>query len=269
MQIQERPILVNLARKRLVKMLTYQSSMLRFFLPFSLQPLLKLERSLLFGVCCWMSLVLADDLPMVETRTASPASAPSYYSEIPADEPVSSVKSPPTTLLQFNQRLEALQEEVQQLRGTVEELQNQVRQLNQRPVASHSLPVDATSQEKQLYQTASQQLKEKQYDVAKVSLKKLISEYPMGEYTANGYYWLGEVCFIQGNLQEASQAFSSVIQSFPQHAKVADALLKLGYIASAENHASKAKQYFEQVVRQYPSSSAARLAEARLQAMRK
>jgi tol-pal system protein YbgF len=225
-------------------------------------------RWLLFGIC-WMGVAWADDLPEVETRTASPVSHPAYYVEPAAEESILPVKSPPSTLLQFNQRLEALQEEVQQLRGTVEELQNQVRQLSQRPVASAPLPTEATlSPEKQLYQTASQQLKEKQYDAAKLSLQKLISDYPTGEYTANGYYWLGEVCFIQGNLPEAMQAFSSVIQSFPQHAKVADSLLKLGYIASAESHASKAKQYFEQVVRQYPGSSAARLAEARLQAMR-
>jgi TolA-binding protein len=43
----------------------------------------------------------------------------------------------------------------------------------------------------------------------------------------------------------------------------------MGYIAASNENYKLSKQLFDQVIKQYPSSSAARLAEARLQKMKK
>ena len=61
--------------------------------------------------------------------------------------------------------------------------------------------------------------------------------------------------------------FQALVKRYPQSPKVPDALLKVGYIRYAQGDYAKAREVFDGLVRHYPGTSAARLAEQRLEAL--
>ena len=212
------------------------------------------------ALCCATIVGAAGDLPEVETRTESS----SRRSVLSISERVTRLEQQagsPNTTLQLTQRVEALQQEVQELRGMVEDLQNLQ--------PAHAGTASTPNNEKELYQTAYQQLQARDYQNASHTLHSLLEEYPNGENAPNAYYWLGEVALIQGKTSEAQKYFETVVSKFPTHSKVGDSLLKMGTIAYTNEDYKLSKQLFEQVIKQYPGSSPARLAETKLQKMKK
>lgn len=113
--------------------------------------------------------------------------------------------------------------------------------------------------EKNAYKSAFSLIKDRQYKQAKQALQDLINDFPEGIYTANSYYWLGEVFLVQAEYSQAITAFEQVTTGFSKHRKVPDALYKIGVAYDKMGQQSKAKTYFQQVISNYPASSSARL----------
>lgn len=129
-------------------------------------------------------------------------------------------------------------------------------------------PAGQEGDEKQRYQVAYEQLQAQDYTTALDAFERCVNQYPEGEYTANAYYWIGEIYLLAGDFQSADHSFEQVIQRFPEHAKASDALLKRGYVEYDQAHWMQAKAYFNEVKARFPGSAAARLAEARIQKMK-
>lgn len=137
--------------------------------------------------------------------------------------------------------------------------------------AAPSMP--ASSGEQQAYQAAYNLVRTKRYIEAIASLQQYLSQFPKGENAAAAHYWLGEVYLLQWQnnkgdttlLDKSSDEFLAVITQFPQHAKVMDATLKLGLIEFDKGNQATAEQYLTDVKTRYPGTTAARLAETRLQ----
>ena len=168
-----------------------------------------------------------------------------------------------------------------QLRGLVEQLSNEVQQLKQRQMddymdldrrlssatsSASTTSVNAAStvgsnagvavnggngsnsgDEVQSYSNAYNLLKDGKIDQAVTAFKKHIQDYPTGTYTANCYYWLGEVYLLKNSLEEARQSFSMVVNNYPDHRKVADATFKLGKVYHLQGNAGKAQPLLEKV----------------------
>ncbi len=113
--------------------------------------------------------------------------------------------------------------------------------------------------EKIAYKAAFSLIKDREYEQAKLALQSLINDFPRGVYTANSYYWLGEVFLVQTKYVQAVEAFEQVTTGFSKHRKVPDALYKIGVAYNKMGQKSKAKTYFQQVISNYPASSSARL----------
>jgi tol-pal system protein YbgF len=175
--------------------------------------------------------------------------------------------------LNANQRIEQLQQEMDELRGQVEEQAHALRQglapgatpasATHQPVAA---PSNATTPE-QAYQVAYQAIQQRDYVQGQALMQGFIEQYPDHAYQANAHYWLGEVYLTQGKLALAQSAFQTVIQEFANHPKAADALLKLGFIAYQQQDWSQAKKLLQKVSETYPQTTTAHLAQARLQKM--
>ena len=73
--------------------------------------------------------------------------------------------------------------------------------------------------------------------------------------------------FNKGSLAEAKQAFNVVVANYPDSSKRSDAMLKLATVEQKQNNASQARTLFQQLISEYPESSAARLAQSRLDSM--
>ncbi len=193
-------------------------------------------------------------------------------------------------------QLELLQQEVQELRGIVEQQQYQITQmreeqrdryldldrrlslLNQsaepepasvgsgaaQPGISADLSGSSVKDEKSAYQAAFELIRNKRYDDAIGALSRFVADFPNGAYTGNAYYWLGEVQVVKADYQSALQAFGALLGKFPQHRKVPDAKYKLGKVYRELGDTSKSEQLLKEVVDKYAGTTAAKLAEAEL-----
>jgi tol-pal system protein YbgF len=126
-------------------------------------------------------------------------------------------------------------------------------------------PAATALSEQDAYERALGLLRDRRYDEAGAALRTYLQDYPKGEYAANAAYWLGEVYYVGGKPDEALAAFRKVVDDYPQASKVPDAMLKLGLIQADQGRQAEARQMLERVVRDYPETTAARLAQDRLQ----
>jgi tol-pal system protein YbgF len=195
--------------------------------------------------------------------------------------------------IDMQQRLDALQQEVLDLRGSTEQQNYQINQMLQRqrqlyeeigklssqqtstpaPVANSNAPQPLSSgvslSETDSYQHAVDLvLKERQYDAAIPAFKDFISQYPNSGFADNANYWLGQLLYNKGDYAQAKTAFENVVNNFKASGKRADSLVKLGLIAEKSNDKAAAKSRYQQVVNEYANSAAASIAKQQLAAIK-
>lgn len=218
------------------------------------------------------------------------------------------VQTPSTAQGMLFSQLQQMQQEIAQLRGMLEEQQNDIQRLKQESLeryqdldkrlssgaaATQNSPAagasngaggapagagDAGAQasgepadpakEKLFYDAAFDLIKAKDFDKASQAFAAFLRRYPNSQYAGNAQYWLGEVNLAKGDLQGAGQAFAKVSQAYPQHSKVPDSLYKLADVEIRLGNNDKAKGILQQVIAQYPGTSAAQLAQRDLQRIR-
>lgn len=126
-----------------------------------------------------------------------------------------------------------------------------------------------TEEGETIYQEAFVYLNNGRYDDAIADFKRLIETYPDSNYADNSQYWLGETFYVTRDFDAARENFNKVIEQYPESNKVPDALVKLGYIEYELSSWKKARKTLKSVIEQYPESNAAKLAQDRLNRMRK
>lgn len=209
--------------------------------------------------------------------------------------------------LAIDQKLQDMQKNIQDMRGEIEVLTHQSKELDTQqrtlyadldtrltkaaetassakfvapvPVstsisnpttlgASNAKPM-ASADEANNYQEAFDLIKTKQYSEAIERFQAYLKQYPHGYYSANVYYWLGELYLLSGDASKARTQFQQVEKNYANSEKMPDALIKLASIANNQSDFNLAKNYWDRVIKNYPNSSAARIAAAQLQALEK
>tara|TARA_B100000809_G_scaffold207572_1_gene209935 strand:- start:1500 stop:2222 length:723 start_codon:yes stop_codon:yes gene_type:complete len=184
-------------------------------------------------------------------------------------------------------QLQALQQEVLELRGLVEVQNYEIKRLKQQrlddyvdldrrivafsgkesPESASKLVSTATFSapkgEKQDYDQALTLLRDRNIEGSINAFNQHLLTYPGGQYSANVHYWLGETYLLQGDLETARQAFTVLVDSYPEHRKAVDARYKLGTVFFQLGDKVKAKTLLDSVAS--GSSSAAGLARKYLQ----
>jgi len=107
-------------------------------------------------------------------------------------------------------------------------------------------------------------LKDKQYDKAIPEFQAFNLKYPESSYAPNSHYWLGQLLFNKGDFTKAKIEFNLVVEQYLDSNKRSDAMLKLAMVEQKLNSNASAKTWYEKVLAEYPESSAAQLAQARL-----
>jgi tol-pal system protein YbgF len=192
-------------------------------------------------------------------------------------------------------QLDTIQEEVNELRGTLEvhnfkleqilqrqrelylEIDNRIQAVTASGVATPEPVAPAASGEQNYVLAAGEDeaydkaidliLKERRYDEAIPAFEAFLGNFPNSNYAANAHYWLGQLLFNKQELAQSKSHFDRVVGQYVDSNKRPDALLKLGEIAQKQNNLARAKQLFEQVISEYPESSARKLADNRLRAL--
>ena len=193
-------------------------------------------------------------------------------------------------------QVQVLQQELQQLRGMLEEQQHRIARMESdqkaryadmdrrmaasggtsegsaaagtgNPASGDSVAgVDAG--ERSAYQAGVQLTREKRYEEAIEIFGQQVTDYPDGAYSANAFYWLGEsyLALPKPKLELARQSFAQVVNLYPDHPKVPDALYKLGVVYGKLGDRDAADRSMRRVRDDFPGTPAAGLAEAYLSA---
>ena len=202
--------------------------------------------------------------------------------------------------IEQQRQLNAMQQELSELRGLLEEQSYRLEQVIERqrsmlvaqqeaasaPAAdavSASAPAKrsgsetggnaaastAAGDEQEAYDRAvNLVLQDKDYTAAIPVFARFITQYPESTYVPNAHYWLGQLLYAQKRFDQSKAQFARVAEAYPKSNKRADSLLKLGLIAREQNADAQARQYFEQILSEYAASSAARLAQEHLNTMK-
>ncbi|RCU49453.1 MULTISPECIES: tol-pal system protein YbgF [Corallincola] len=194
--------------------------------------------------------------------------------------------------LQTQQSLQALQSEVDELRGMLETQNHQMQQILQRqrelyqeldrrlansPVTTPTVP-DSTaggvSPAEGLTETAAYEkavnlvLKDKQYDQAIPAFYDFINQYPASDLTPNARYWLGQLLFNKGQRKDANAQFEAVVNQYPNSPKRADAMLKMAMISQLDGDNTGAKNWYNRVIKEYPDSPSAQIARTKVSSLK-
>ena len=250
---------------------------------------MKVSHPLLSGVLI-PAICVVVSMPLFVSAAQSPVPVESRESVVTYQPPIEEEVASGGMENQYQQQL--LQQEVMELRGLVERLQHELSRLKSiqddryleldarlqqvlkanvqapEPVAEDPgetavAVIDGNLSEKDLYETTQTLIRNRQYEMAITQLEALIDRFPDGEYTANTYYWLGQVQAAKTNpdFEKARQALAQVISYFPDHSKVPDAAYALGKVYYTLGDCERATDLLQQVMDQYPGKTAAKLAE--------
>lgn len=186
-------------------------------------------------------------------------------------------------LQSMQQQLQAMQGQLEVSHYEIEKLKNQqksfyedldkrIQAVNATHVAKSAavpkpLPVslpDAPKSDADSYQAAFSLVKAKQFDQAIAAFEHYVRTNEKGAFLANAHYWLGELYFIQNDLDKAKKAFSAVIKRFPESSKRPGAELKLAKMDLDHNQKEQAKVRLAELVKKFPQTSAAKLAKQML-----
>ena len=197
------------------------------------------------------------------------------------------------------EQLQALQQEVQELRGQVEIQAHDLKRIQQQQLAFYkdidnrlqsqtkdgkqnsnaisnidtknmtnaSFSKGNPADEQISYLAAYELVKNKRFDEAMPALQKFIHAYPQGGYSANAHYWLGELYLYKKENTQAIASFTTVITQFPNSSKAAASQLKIAYAYISLGKTNEARTQLQHVLQNYPDTPPARLAQKKLESL--
>ena len=180
-------------------------------------------------------------------------------------------------------KIEVLEEEIRDLRNILEEnsilvdrsleLQQQryldldARILEISKISSEKpSSVDEEAQyldteEKELFKSALILFEESRFAEALEIFSQIIITFPDGSFTADAYFWSGELFLAQEMFEDAKLSFKNVVDNFYQHSRTPDSLFKLGEIYRIEGDVERSLEFFDKVKEDFPDSGASQLAK--------
>lgn len=238
----------------------------------------------LLAACVWLPLQahagLFDDDEARKALLDLRAKVEALRADLQAKIDTKSDKS--STLDLINQNDATLQQ-VNQLRGQIEVLANELanaqkrqkdfyvdldarlRKLEPREVTIDGKSTQVDPGEQRGYDTAMQQFKAGDYKAAATALQEFVQRYPGSSYAANAQYWLGNSYYAQRDCKAAIAAQLVVLKNYADSPKAPDAMLNIAS-CQTELKDKAAKKTLQDLIKQYPDSTAAAAAKERLNA---
>ena len=118
-----------------------------------------------------------------------------------------------------------------------------------------------STEEIDLYKEALELFEVSRYAEALEVFRDLIISFPEGTYSADAYFWSGELYLVQEQLEDAREHYLVVTEKFKDHDRVADCLYKIGVIEKLLLNDEAANSYFSRLIFEYPDTGAAELAK--------
>jgi tol-pal system protein YbgF len=122
-------------------------------------------------------------------------------------------------------------------------------------------PTAVGSSPQRLYDTAWADYAAGQWTLAVTGFEAYISTYPRSEMTDDAAFYIGETYFLQGDFQDAVEAYEQVVLNYANGDKVPEAAYKRGLALDRLGEPERARASFEFVVTEFPDSRMAALAQ--------
>lgn len=211
-----------------------------------------------------------------------------------------SLKSQP--VLDLATQLEVLRQEIKNLRGQIEVLNNNIdgtakrqrdmyvdldtrlRRLEQpvapassaapaapaasAPTAPGAAPAQATAgtpaDEGRAYEAAQNQRRNGNYQGTISAFQAFLAQYPKSTLAPRAQYWIGDSYFNLRDFKNAIASQNMLIKNYPESSSVPDALLNIASSQMEMGDAAAARKSMDGLIARYPASEAAEKARRRL-----
>ena len=185
----------------------------------------------------------------------------------------------------LSQLLDSLRQDLAKLRGQIEVLANQAENIERRQKdlyvdldtrlrkleQTQTQLQDKLSQgernavaEKQAYETALNQFKLGNYQLAITSFQNFMTNFASSELLPSAQYWIGNAHYAMRDYKSAIAAQQLVVKTWPDNSKAPDALLNIASSQAENGDSAAARETLRTLVKRYPSSPAAEQAKQRL-----
>jgi tol-pal system protein YbgF len=198
----------------------------------------------------------------------------------------------PQAVLDLSAQIDAIRNELAQLRGQIEVLTYELGEAKRRqrdlytdldsrltrletggaPSAafgdSAAFVAGATSgnneaSEQKTYDAAMEQFKRGDYAGAAAAFAAFTATYPQSPLASSAQYWIGNAYFAQRNYRETIAAQTQLLQKYPDSPKVSDAMLNLASAQAELGDRMAARKTLQEIIARYPTSEAAAKARQR------
>ena len=182
------------------------------------------------------------------------------------------------------QKIETLEQEIRDLRNILEEnsilvdrsleiqqqryldLDSRILELSKGTISKEKqvekiIDTQIVDAERSLFKSALVLFEEARYAEALEVFSEIIISFPEGTYTADAYFWSGELFLAQEMNEDAKLSYQNVVNQFFNHRRTPDALYKLGEIYRIGSNFDEALSLYNQVIEIFPESGAAQLAK--------
>ena len=204
--------------------------------------------------------------------------------------------------LQLQTQIEALKQDLANLRGEREQLvrdinllqraqketaldiEDRFQKLNERlakreaapavkeePPKSNKLPVQvdgfeflAEPEEKRDFESAFVLFRKGDFDSAAKDFGQFVKTYSASGYKPSALYWLGSARFARRDFNEAIAQLRTLVSDYPNHARAPEALLTIGNAQVEIKQSKEARKTFNELLKLYPTTEAAAAAKDRL-----
>ncbi len=115
------------------------------------------------------------------------------------------------------------------------------------------------------FQSAFDNIREKNWEEAKNSLIKFIDDYPENQLSGSAHYWLGELYILEKKYRDAALIFAEGYQKFPDSIKAPDMLYKLSQSLNEVNKLNESCKTLEKLIIDYPNNKHIKNAKKQIQ----
>src|SRR5438132_3323163 len=177
--------------------------------------------------------------------------------------------------------LEKAQNDLAQIRGTLEVVQHRLDQMDQanaerdrridetaKVVSIRQRELEHPTDKAGLYALARKKLDAGDTGAARQLFNEFLAKYKGDELAGNAQYWLGETYYAEKRWNEAIVEFQKVLKEHKKSEKTPDALLKIGMSFQAQGDCKNALLFFDEVLQAYKSSPTAKMAREQATACR-
>lgn len=186
------------------------------------------------------------------------------------------------SLLELNNQLELLRGDLARLRGTDEQLQRELAEVQKRQrdigqamddrlrklepvkVSLDGREFTAEPDERKAYDDAVALMRNGDFDRASAALGQFQRRWPGSGYADSVRYWMGNAQYARRDYKEAVNTFRAFVAASPEHPRAPEALLALANSQAEMKDTKGARKTIEDLLKTYPKSEAAQAGKERL-----